>query len=183
MDTANKDQAVGPGSGERKSTKQRMEARRIQLRGTLWPNVPEEMLWNRKRNDGFTTIPRTMPIIQLIVDSLSKGTPLSGVYFSLWGRINDQGFVTIDNPRELAFESGFAAQRAEATWRNRMNQLKELGFIRCEPGISGEFHNVLVLNPHLVIRDLHKMGRISRDLFNTLYVRAQKVGADDFVGE
>ena len=96
----------------------------IQLRTELWPDVSEEMLWSRKRLDGFITVPRTMPIIQRIMDSLSVGMPLSGTYFALWCRLFDQSVVTVANPAELAFESGFSSQRAESTWAFRMKKLE-----------------------------------------------------------
>jgi uncharacterized protein YydD (DUF2326 family) len=50
------------------------DARVREQRGKLWPDVDfYNYLWHRKRNDGFVTIPRTMPLIIGIIDDLTKG--------------------------------------------------------------------------------------------------------------
>ncbi len=57
-------------------------ARKIrELRAYHWPDINfKKQLWHRKRNDGFTTIPRTLPLIIGIIDDLSKGTPAGMTY-------------------------------------------------------------------------------------------------------
>ena len=44
------------------------------LRDSVWPDLDEQMLWNRKAVSGFTTIPRTMPLVMNIIDALTKST-------------------------------------------------------------------------------------------------------------
>lgn len=97
-------------------------------------------LWRRKTNDGFTTIPRTMPIVMQAIDALSKGQPAGHVLFCLWARSPDHPLVTIENPAIFASEAGFSGERAVDTWRKRMKQLRDLWFIVTKPGASGEFH-------------------------------------------
>ena len=46
----------------------------IDLRSRLWPELQEAELWSRSVYAGFTTIPRTMPIIMNIIDQLSDGS-------------------------------------------------------------------------------------------------------------
>ena len=41
------------------------------LRDSCWPALDEEKLWNRKVVTGFTTIPRTMPLIMNIIGNYS----------------------------------------------------------------------------------------------------------------
>ena len=40
-----------------------------------FPNTPEVFVWRRKRNDGYTTVPRTLPIAMQAIDVQSKGQP------------------------------------------------------------------------------------------------------------
>ena len=66
------------------------------LRDSFWPDLDESRLWNRKTSNGFTTIPRTMPLIMNIIDVLSKNKPAGRTYFALWCRSFDQSFLVID---------------------------------------------------------------------------------------
>ena len=42
--------------------------KQLKLRDQLWPGLDEARLWTRLKKDGFTTIPRTMPLILQIMD-------------------------------------------------------------------------------------------------------------------
>jgi len=162
-----------------KKSSQKIAQKNLKLRDQLWPKITDEMLWNRKNKKGFTTIPRTLPHFFRIMDDLSSGQPLSATYFVLWCRAFDEHVVTISNPRDFAFESGFSGQRAEQTWRGRMKKLKELGFILAAEGASGEFNYVLILNPYYVVKELK--DQISHARYNTLIERSQNIGADDLL--
>lgn len=151
----------------------------LELRKKMWPEVDEGKLWNRKTQTGFTTIPRTMPLIMRIMDDLSNGKPLSSTYLTLWCRVFDESVVTINNTKELAYESGFSGQRAEATWKSRMKILNQLGFIDIKPGASGEYQYILLLNPYKIIDKYQKKKEVGEADFNALYSRAQVIGADD----
>jgi len=151
----------------------------LELRSQLWPELDENDLWTRKTKKGFTTIPRPMSIILHIVDDLSKGKPLSTTYLALWCWVFDESMVTIDNPREMAFEVGFSGQRAEATWMSRMKILAGLGFIDIKRGPSGPYNYVLILNPFKVIKGLYSDKKIPELSYISLFKRAQKVGAND----
>lgn len=153
----------------------------LALRQELWPEAAEERLWHRKRKTGFTTMPRTMPYILQVIDDLSTtGKPLKFSYLVLWSHVFDESFIKIQNPKEMAFEAGFTGQRGEATWRDRMKELCDLGFIDAKPGPSGPYHYVLLWNPHEVIKSLKKENRpIRQDLYYGLIQRATEVGATD----
>lgn len=153
----------------------------IQLRSEFWPEVSEDMLWSRTRHNGFISVPRALPIIQKIMDSLSVGAPLSGTYLALWCRLFDQSVVTILSPADLAFESGFSGQRSESTWIGRMRKLEELGFIKIKGTPTNPFHYVLVLNPYSVIKALIRSGVIQKDggFYMALRTRAEAIGAKD----
>ncbi len=110
---------------------------------------------NRLTHDGFSTIPSTMPLIMSVQDDLSKGSPVSSTYLDLWTRAYDEGFVTLSKPREMAFHAGFSTQRAERTWRQKLDNLASLGFIDLKSGPSGPASYALIWNPYLVIKDHH----------------------------
>jgi len=148
------------------------------LRKELWPKLNSDSLWNRKKKDGFTTLPRPMPHILQIIDSLAdKGKPVSRAYLSLWCRVFDESMVVIQNEKDMASEGGFNGQRGVSTWRSRMSKLVDMGFIEVKPGSSGKYNYVLILNPYLIIRKLK--NKISEELYIPLFARAQDVGAKD----
>jgi hypothetical protein len=147
------------------------------LRDSCWPDLDDEKLWNRKLYSGFTTIPRTMPLIMNIIDSLSKNKPAGQVYFVLWCRTFDQALLVIDNPMTLAVEAGFSGERALSTWKDRMRALVDLGFIDAKEGPTGAFHYVLLLNPHKVVWPLK--DKIQEGVFRQLQTRAIDIGAKD----
>jgi len=112
-----------------------------------------------------------------IIDSLSKNQPAGRTYFGLWCRTYDESLLIIENPMWLAFEAGFTGERAVTTWRQRMTTLKNLGFIDSKPGSSGDFHYVLLFNPHRAVYLIkHK---IQQQLFMQLFDRAVEIGAKD----
>jgi len=127
--------------------------RRLDLIEALWGDEEIET-WHRLENDGYSTVPRYLPLIGSLMDSLSKGAPLSTTYLALWFRVSDEGLIEIRDKTVLAFESGFASERGITTWSGRMKKLKELGFISCREGSSGEFHNVLIVHPLVAIKKL-----------------------------
>jgi len=156
----------------------KMSTKTRTLRNELWPEINEEMLWSRTKQDGFTTIPRTMSHIMNIMNDLSNGKPLSSTYFVLWCRVFDENMVTISNPKEWAYESGFSGQRAEQTWRQRMELLVEFGFIKAKPGASGDYNYVLILNPYIVIKELIESEKLKKDeRYNALVARMIDIGA------
>ncbi len=108
-----------------------------------------------------------------------KGKPVSNTYLALWCRSFDQYVLTIDNPKELAFESGFGGSRMESPWRSRMKILQELKFIDSKPGASGPFNYVIIYNPYRVIKRLHEEGKLREEDFNALFVRSQNIGTKE----
>lgn len=148
-----------------------------QMRLVQWAHVDDVELWNRARCHGFTTIPRTLPLTMNVIDSLSKNQPAGRTYAGLWCRTYDESLVIIENPMSLAFEAGFTGERAVTTWRQRMATLKDLGFIDARPGSSGDFHYVLLFNPHRVLWRLK--DRIQEQLFMQILDRAADIGARD----
>jgi hypothetical protein len=161
--------------------RKKMQKKNLKLREKLWADVPDEDLWLRQNQKGFTTIPRTMPIIVNIIDALTKSTSAGNTYFVLWCRSFDAQVIEVQNPADLAAESGFSGERAVSTWRQRMKSLKALGLIKCEEGTIHEYQYILLLNPHKVIRAME--GQIPKKLYAQLITRAFDVGAKDMTEE
>ena len=156
--------------------------KQLDQRNALWPGI-EPLLWHRKQNKGFTTIPKTMPLILKIMDEMSNGKPVSSTYLGLWCVTWDNSFVNISKANEMAHAAGFTGQRAEYTWAARMKILKELGFINIKPGKSGPISHVIILNPHKIIQYHHekKTAGLVEASYNMLIDRALDIGAKDML--
>lgn len=152
------------------------------LQEQLWPGSGA-WVWDRDRHRGFTTLPRTMPLVMRVVDGLApKGQPVSATYLALWCAGWDSPFVAL-RPRELAYAAGFGGQRAEHTWAGRMRLLKGLKFIDTKPGKAGEFTYALIFNPHLAIRHHRQEGTLGLDAgaVAALVDLAHEIGAKDML--
>lgn len=115
-----------------------------------------------------------------IMDTLSKGKPLSSTYLEIWCRSYDECVVALSRPMEMAFGAGFSGQRAEQTWQTRVRLLADLGFIQVKPGPAGPLGYALLLNPYRVIKRLKaERPGFPEDLFNALVQRAIEIGAKD----
>lgn len=115
----------------------KMTERAQQQMALHFPGMDPAFIWHRKTNDGFTTVPRTLPIIMQAIDMQSKGNPAGHTLMCLWARSPDTPFLTIENPATFAAEAGFQGERAVDTWRKRMKRLRELSMIQTKPGPSG----------------------------------------------
>ena len=150
-------------------------------RNQLWPDITDNDLWLRTQRDGFTTIPRTMPLIAHIMDDMSNGKPVFSTFFDLWCRAYDECYVILNKKQEMAFYAGFRGQRGEQTWKTRMEILAELGFIRIKGGPHGDLSYALLMNPHKVIQAHYKKKTptLNEAQYNTLLTRLVEIGADD----
>jgi hypothetical protein len=165
--------ALAPRAPRKKIAKRQQE-----LRTRLWPEIGPDWVWSRHTHDGFTTLPKGMPLILSIMDDMAKGQPVSTTYLDLWCRTFEESFVTLSKPREMAFHAGFDGQRAERTWKQRLTILAELGFISLKEGPSGPASYALVLNPYKVIKWHYdaKHAGVRKDKFHALLERAIEIG-------
>ena len=161
-----------------KKTRAKIDRRTKQLRDSLWPDAPAR-IWEYQTSDGWLNIPRSMPVVMRILDSLTKGQPVSATYLELWCRTYNDGFVTASRPREMAFFSGFDGERAQRTWLSRIRKLQELGFIEVKEGSSGPVNYILVENPYTPLKKLWADGMIPDRLWTALMARMIEIGADD----
>jgi len=156
--------------------KMKMAERAQHQLGLHFPDVPDHALWRRKSNDGYTTLPRTLPIVMQILDQQTKGQPAGHTLFCLWARSPDHPLVTIENPSTFAAEAGFKGQRAVDSWRRRMKSLQSLGMILTKPGASGDLHHVLLLNPNIAVEVLKMRNLLQQGIYSRFVDRLMDVG-------
>jgi len=154
------------------------------LRDQLWPDAAAS-IWHRSSHKGFTTIPKTMPLILKIMDEMTKGAPVSSTYLTAWCSTWDNSFVSLSKPAELAHASGFGGQRGEHTWGGRMKRLDELHFISIKAGKAGPMSHALIWNPHFIIRWHHqqKTNGLMEASYTALVEWALEIGAKDMTQE
>jgi len=163
----------------RQATAKRMNMteRAEQQMALRFGGISSVLLWHRKKNDGFTTVPRTLPIVMQSIDVQSKGNPAGHTLFCLWTRSPDNPVIVIENPSTFAAEAGFLGERAVDTWRKRMKKLRELRMILAKPGPSGEFHYVLLLNPNVSVEWMRQQGLVQDIVYARFLDRLMEVGA------
>jgi len=162
----------------------------LALRKHHWPNVTDDDLWIRHGRNGFTTIPRTLPLFMEIIDAASKrvttggkSVPAGKVYLVLWSRVFDEGVVKIEVEAAAAREAGYVGERNVTTWRQHLTVLKELGFIDFKEGAAGPYQFVLLFNPYHAAKALHEKGWIQSATYDALFERAIEIGATDLEDE
>lgn len=156
--------------------------KQLAIRDLHWPDA-NQYIWDRKAHKGFTTIPKTMPLVLKIMDEMTKGAPVSSTYLTLWCNTWDNSFTTLNRQGEMANASGFGGQRGEHTWRTRVKRLCDLRFIDITAGKAGPMSNAIIWNPHLVIKWHHKKktpGLIAAS-YSALLELALEVGAQDMI--
>lgn len=166
-----------------RSRRLNMTERAKQQMEIQFPDCPNELLWQRKVNDGYSTIPRTLPLAMQCIDAQSKGQPAGHTLLCLWIRAPDLPFLAIDAPAIFAAETGFEGERAVDTWRRRMRTLRDLGFIEAKKGPTGDFHYVLLLNPNVGIEKLHREGKLQTTLYGRFRDRLIDIGAQNDISD
>ena len=161
--------------------KKKIQKKISDLRSKLWPELDVEELWDRHTYDGFTTIPRILPLTMSIIDDLTKGVPASKTYFELWCRAHDEMYVSLSKAEEMAFHAGFNGQRAKRTWCLRLRALEELGFIKIAAGAAGDYSHAVIINPYIALRRLHQAGTagLTTRSYNAVIERGTEIGAKD----
>jgi hypothetical protein len=157
----------------------KIQKQKTALRASLWPNLDEKRLWVYKTTGGWLNIPRAMPLLLRIMDTMSKGKPVSQTYLDLWCRTYNDSFVIANKPTEMAFYSGFNGERAVRTWADRISILETLGFIEILDGPSGPISYILILNPFQVLKEHHAKGSIGTRSYNALIERLIETGTDE----
>lgn len=158
--------------------RKKAEDKRRELRDQLWPGAAN-LIWNRTTDDGWCTVPRTLPLIMTLINEVApkaKGDP-SRVYCELWSRVFDEGVIEMEDEADHAYAAGFVTTRGVRTWRERMDVLVDLGFIRVKPDGSRKYGYVLLVHPHDVVAALRKAKRVPEEWHNTFVHMVGKTGA------
>ena len=152
-------------------------ARLKKLRDEFWPDC-DGLVWDRHKNEGFTTVPRLLSLILVLIKQLAgkRGDP-SRAYLDLWLRARDEGFINVIEDEDFAYSSGYAGTRALRTWRERIFVLKEIGFIDIKPRGNTDIGYILLWNPLQVAVDLNVQGRVEEEWWNAFQGRATEIGA------
>ena len=152
--------------------------RRTRLRKELWPDVTDDMIWSRETFKGFTSIPRTMPIIMTIIDTLSK-TSSGNVYFGIWCKAFDDFVVEVRDEYDMAFSCGYTGARAVRSWRERISVLESNGFVKSSKSPVGSYRYILVLDPHKAVNRLFGHSAISKEYFDIFRQTLISIGASN----
>jgi hypothetical protein len=151
-------------------------AKREQLRDSFWPNA-STLVWNRKSEKGFCTVPRTLPLLLSLIKDLTKKLDASRVYLDLWCRVFDEGLIEVRDEEAHAYASGYGSpKRNIRTWQERIKTLEEFGFIKTKPSGSKKYGYILLIHPHRVVEDLKAKNQISDKWWGAYVQRATEVG-------
>jgi len=160
----------------------------IKMRKHLWPKVADSALWLHKDQTrvGYTTMPRTIPLIMSLINDISKkvtsnskAVPAGKTYLVLWCRVFEEGFLKIESETTAALEAGYAGERNVSTWREHLTVLRELGFIDYKGKPGAPFHYILIFNPYQVVKALHAKGWVQETAYTALLERVLEIGATD----
>ena len=131
-----------------------MQRRRVERRSSLWPGS-EHHIYDKKDESGFCTLPRTLNLTATLIKHLSAKKDPSRVYLELWFRQRDDGFVEVDDQEEMAASCGYSrAPRNVRTWREAIDELERLGFIKVGRKGTRKYAYILLLHPHDVVQQL-----------------------------
>jgi hypothetical protein len=150
----------------------RAKERRARLRELQWGPGVDDSIWH-KREKGFCTIPRTLPLVVTLIRQLSRNVDAGRVYLDLWARQFEDGYVDVADEAELASSCGYAnGSRGVKSWREAMKLLEDLGFITSKPKGQRKYGYVLLIHPHRVVAELLDMkGSKVPDWWVGLYER------------
>lgn len=151
-------------------------SKRKATRERIFGDPTEYKLWNRQKDNGYVHLPRVLPMVANILDSLSKGKPLGATYLALWFRTFDEMIVDTSDESVIAYESGFHSERRITSWQSRIALLEEFGFIKTQK-IGSRYQYVLLLHPVKSVEELNNKGLIQKEMYDLFMHRAYAVGA------
>ncbi len=170
---------IDPEVPKNKRDRRKAHERREDLRNELWPGSADEV-WSRHGTSGWTTIPRVLPLITVLLRHLTKnnGGDASSVYIELWARVYDEGYVQISNQLDHVYASGYTGARGLRTWQERMRLLEDHGFIKIQSNGAQEFGHILLVDPLLVASRHKRNNRTPEGWWAAFRSRADEIGAD-----
>jgi hypothetical protein len=156
----------------------KMHEKRLEERERIFGNCEGEV-WSYKNEKGYAPIPRVLPLVMHLLTKegvKSKGNP-ARVYFDLWTRSFEAGFVKLDDEDSAAFSAGYDGQRGTRTWREHMKFLEQQGFIKTQKNGIKAFGYVLLVNPFLVVARKIRKGGLDASWIAAFVSRCSEIGA------
>lgn len=150
-------------------------SKRLELRDGLWPDA-ELVVWMHTKYKGFKSIPRLLPLICALIKASkgkAKGDPTL-VYLDLWCRVWDEALIDRVDEYEFSFSSGYTGNRAVRTWREHIQLLETLGFIRTKSAGNRGYGAILLIDPIQVSINKRAQGQVDDDWWNAF----QKMAID-----
>jgi len=154
--------------------KNQAETKREQIRDLVFPNSAQD-IYDRKVHNGFSSIPRTLGLMLTLIEELApKGKNPSRVYCELWFRTYDDKLVEVKDEEEFAYASGLSVRR----WRERIDVLENLGFIRVAANGNKRYGYILLRNPNNVVLEMKQQADspIPREWWTAYTKRCVEIG-------
>lgn len=154
------------------------DKKRRLLRDQLWPDS-KHVIWSRLDDDGYTTIPRLLPLVTLLIRTICRKGDPSKAYWELWCFARDPMIVSVVDEEAHAFAAGYTSTRAVRTWRENIWELEKLGFIRVMPDGNRDIGHILIVNPIPVCQRLYnsRPQEVTKTWWNAFIKRGMDIGA------
>jgi len=159
--------------------KNKADQKREEQRNEIWPDSAA-WIWDPSDADvkGFATMSRLMPWITVLIRHLAgKGKDPTDIYWELWCRDMGQGIIQINDEQECAFASGYSSSRALRTWREHVQLLVNLHFLKVERNGNREVGFVLLMNPLAVAHWHHLHSKLPDGWWTSFNQRALEIKA------
>lgn len=157
----------------------KISKKRMELRERLDPGSGD-IVWPQPEESGWSKLPRTTAIILAIMGEkqINGERDLTGTYLDLCDRNMGEGIVELEDEKVHACIAGFSADRGGRSWRERMDRLAQLGFIKIFAHGPRKYARVIIVHPHIAIRKLHEKSLVPEELWELLVARAEQMGCD-----
>lgn len=148
--------------------------KRAALKQAHWPN--EKPFTTLAK--GFFQPPRTLPYLLALLShkKISGNTDPVSTYVELLARHMDSGIVEVQSEADHAFAAGHTGERALRTWRERIRQLEEIGFIKTKAAGNSAYRYIFLVDPATAVAKLEAKGLVPEEWKSAYYARALDCG-------
>jgi len=111
-------------------------------------------------------------MLTLLEGLADKGKNVTRVYSELWFRAPDCMLVEIDDEDGIAYASGLSVRR----WRERIDILEQLGFVRVRPSGGRKYGYIFLPNPNEIAVKLRGDDKVPDEWWGAFVKRCSKIG-------
>lgn len=149
--------------------------KRAALKKTHWPDA-QPFTTPAK---GFFQPPRTLPYLLALLNhkKVSGNTDPVSTYVELLARHIDHGVVEVQSEADHAFAAGHTGERALRTWRERIRQLEEIGFIKTKAAGNSDYRYIFLVDPAVAIAKLDAKGLVPEEWKAAYHARGLDCGS------